>query len=83
MPNNAPQIKRDATAKLGAEIVLVGPGSDERKNKAEELAAQHGYAIVPPTTMKKSSPDKAPSAWKSSTICPKSKPSLPRWVVEV
>src|SRR5690349_1465300 len=48
MPNNAPQIKRDATAKLGAEIVLVGPGSDERKNKAEELATQHGYAIVPP-----------------------------------
>ena len=48
MPNNAPAIKREATAKLGAEIVLVGPGSDERKNKAEELAAQHGYVIVPP-----------------------------------
>lgn len=48
MPNNAPQIKREATAKLGAEIVVVGPGSDERKNKAEELAAQHGYIIVPP-----------------------------------
>ena len=48
MPNNAPQIKREATAKLGAEIVLVGPGSDERKSKAEELAAQHGYVIVPP-----------------------------------
>ncbi len=48
MPSNAPQIKRDATARLGAEIVLVGPGSDERKNKAEELAAQHGYVIVPP-----------------------------------
>ena len=48
MPNNAPQIKREATAKLGAEIVLVGPGSDERKARAEELAAQHGYAIVPP-----------------------------------
>lgn len=48
MPANAPQIKRDATARLGAEIVLVGPGSDERKNKAEELAALHGYAIVPP-----------------------------------
>src|SRR5579859_5414028 len=48
MPNNAPQIKREATAKLGAEIVLVGPGSDERKVKAEELAAQHGYVIVPP-----------------------------------
>jgi threonine dehydratase len=48
MPNNAPMIKREATAKLGAEIVLVGPGSDERKIKAEELAAQHGYVIVPP-----------------------------------
>jgi threonine dehydratase len=48
MPNNAPMIKREATGKLGAEIVLVGPGSDERKLKAEELAAQHGYVIVPP-----------------------------------
>lgn len=48
MPNNAPAIKRQATAKLGAEIVLVGPSSEERKLKAEELAAQHGYAIVPP-----------------------------------
>jgi threonine dehydratase len=48
MPNNAPQIKREATAKLGAEIVLVGPGSDERKIKAEELASQYGYVIVPP-----------------------------------
>jgi len=48
MPNNAPEIKRAATAKLGAEIVLVGPGSDERKTKAEQLAAEHGYVIVPP-----------------------------------
>jgi len=48
MPNNAPAIKREATAKLGAEIVVVGPGSDERKAKAEELAAQCGYVIVPP-----------------------------------
>ena len=48
MPNNAPTIKREATAALGAEIVLVGPGSAERQLKAEELAAQHGYVIVPP-----------------------------------
>ena len=48
MPNNAPTIKREATAALGADIVLVGPGSDERKAKAEELAAEHGYIIVPP-----------------------------------
>ena len=48
MPSNAPAIKREATAALGAEIVLVGPGSAERQRKAEELAAQHGYVIVPP-----------------------------------
>jgi threonine dehydratase len=48
MPNNAPAIKREATAALGAQIVLVGPGSSERQLKAEELAAQHGYVIVPP-----------------------------------
>jgi threonine dehydratase len=48
MPDNAPAIKREATAALGAEIVIVGPGSTERQAKAEELAAQHGYVIVPP-----------------------------------
>ena len=48
MPGNAPAIKREATAALGAEIVLVGPGSAERQLKAEELAAQRGYVIVPP-----------------------------------
>ena len=48
MPSNTPAIKRDATAALGAEIVLVGPGSLERQAKAEELAVRHGYAIVPP-----------------------------------
>jgi len=48
MPNNAPEIKRQATAALGAEIVLVGPSSDERMLKAQELAAEHGYVIVPP-----------------------------------
>ena len=48
MPNNAPTIKREATAALGADIVLVGPGSTERQLKAETLAAEHGYVIVPP-----------------------------------
>jgi threonine dehydratase len=48
MPNNAPAIKREATASMGAEIVLVGPGSLERQTKAEELAARYGYVIVPP-----------------------------------
>ena len=48
MPANAPAIKREATAALGAELVLVGPGSMERMQKAEQLAAEHGYVIVPP-----------------------------------
>jgi threonine dehydratase len=48
MPKNAPMRKREATQSLGAEIVLVGPGSEERQQKAEELARLHGYAIVPP-----------------------------------
>ena len=48
MPGNAPAIKRQATEALGAEIVIVGPASAERQLKAEELAAAHGYVIVPP-----------------------------------
>ena len=48
MPDNAPAIKREAAASMGAEIVLVGPGSLERQAKAEELAARYGYVIVPP-----------------------------------
>jgi threonine dehydratase len=48
MPGNAPKIKREGTAALGAEIVSVGPGSEERQHRAEELAAAHGYAMVPP-----------------------------------
>jgi threonine dehydratase len=48
MPRNAPKNKIEATKALGAEVVLVGPGSEERRLKAEELASQHRYAIVPP-----------------------------------
>jgi threonine dehydratase len=48
MPRNAPAIKRDATAALGAEVVFVGPSGVERQEKAEELAAQHGYVVIPP-----------------------------------
>jgi threonine dehydratase len=48
MPRSAPKVKMDATEALGAEIITVGAGSDERMKKAEELAEQHGYIIVPP-----------------------------------
>ncbi len=48
MPGNAPRNKVEATAALGAEIVTVGPSSEERRLRAEQLAAEHGYVIVPP-----------------------------------
>jgi threonine dehydratase len=48
MPSNAPLVKVKATRALGAEIVTVGPSSGERKAKAEQLAAEFGYVVVPP-----------------------------------
>jgi threonine dehydratase len=48
MPSNSPEVKKRATAALGAEIVEVGPASSDRKIKAEELEAAHGYIMIPP-----------------------------------
>lgn len=48
MPSNAPEVKKAATLALGAEVVEVGPASSERRLKAEELVAKHGYAMIPP-----------------------------------
>ena len=48
MPSNTPKTKIEATRALGAELVFVGPASSERQAKAEELAAKHGYAMIPP-----------------------------------
>ncbi|HWR34691.1 MAG TPA: threonine/serine dehydratase [Clostridia bacterium] len=48
MPRNAPKIKMQSTAALGAEIVTVGTASSERQQKAEDLAREHGYVIIPP-----------------------------------
>jgi len=48
MPRNAPEVKRAATEALGAEVIYVGPSGVERMVKAEELAVQHGYTMIPP-----------------------------------
>lgn len=48
MPTTAPAIKRDATAAFGAEIIFAGTTGVEREAKAEELAAEHGYVMIPP-----------------------------------
>ncbi|WP_153393988.1 threonine ammonia-lyase [Ornithinicoccus halotolerans] len=46
MPDTAPTVKLEATKRLGAEVVLV-PAS-EQATRSAELAAEHGYTIVPP-----------------------------------
>jgi threonine dehydratase len=48
MPRNAPRVKLEATAVLGAEVVPVGADSGERVRRAGELAVEHGYVPVPP-----------------------------------
>jgi len=48
MPGNAPPMKVENTARHGAEIVFVGPASSERQARAEELAREGGYVIIPP-----------------------------------
>jgi threonine dehydratase len=48
MPGNAPEVKLQATRAFGAEIVLVGPASEDRIHKAEELETELGLVPVPP-----------------------------------
>jgi threonine dehydratase len=48
MPRTAPKVKVEATRALGAEIVEVGPASEERIKKAEELEHERKLVPVPP-----------------------------------
>ena len=48
MPVNAPQIKRDGAARLGAEVILEGTTSTQRRVRAESIAAEENLTIVPP-----------------------------------
>jgi threonine dehydratase len=48
MPSDAPEIKRERVAADGAEIVVVGTASDERRVVAERIAAERGLAVIPP-----------------------------------
>ena len=48
MPTNAPAIKREGAERLGAEVVLEGTTSVERKARAERIAEEEGLAMVPP-----------------------------------
>jgi threonine dehydratase len=48
MPGDAPASKRERVAADGAEIVTVGPDSDERIQRAEEIARAENLTPVPP-----------------------------------
>jgi threonine dehydratase len=48
MPSNAPTIKRQRVESDGAEIVTVGPASDDRAAMARRLADEQGLVLIPP-----------------------------------
>ena len=48
MPSDAPAIKRERVAADGAQIVIVGNASEERREVAEAIAAERGLSIIPP-----------------------------------
>jgi threonine dehydratase len=48
MPSNAPPLKRMRTEADGAEVIIVGPDSDERKHRADEIARSRGLVLVAP-----------------------------------
>lgn len=48
MPRDAPPMKRARTQADGAEVIFVGNDSDERANKAAEIAKERGFVAVPP-----------------------------------
>ncbi|HXQ95874.1 MAG TPA: threonine/serine dehydratase [Candidatus Acidoferrales bacterium] len=48
MPSDAPRVKIERVRADGAEIVMVGPSSEERAQRAAELAERDGLAMVAP-----------------------------------
>jgi threonine dehydratase len=48
MPSDAPQIKRERVEADGAQVVIVGTASDERRQVAESIAAERSLSIIPP-----------------------------------
>lgn len=47
-PNTIDEVKAEAVENAGAELVRVGPTTDERKSRAEEIARERGWTVVPP-----------------------------------
>jgi threonine dehydratase len=47
MPTTAPAVKVEGAKRLGAEVILEGTKSTERQAKAEQIAAERGYVLIP------------------------------------
>ncbi|HZU12552.1 MAG TPA: threonine/serine dehydratase [Chloroflexota bacterium] len=48
MPEDAIPVKVENTRAWGAEVVFAGHTSLDRQERAEQLAAAHGYSVIPP-----------------------------------
>jgi threonine dehydratase len=48
MPTTAPRVKIDGARAFGAEVILTGTTSTERRARAEQEAASRGLTMVPP-----------------------------------
>jgi threonine dehydratase len=48
MPETAPQVKIDGVRRYGADVIIAGRTSQDRKDRAEAEAAARGLTIVPP-----------------------------------
>src|SRR5215218_127105 len=48
MPSDAPVIKRARVEADGAEVIVVGTASDERRLVAEAIASDRGLTVIPP-----------------------------------
>ena len=67
MPENSPKVKRDATAVLGAEIVLVGPASSSGSRRPKSWWRSSATRWFLLTTPHRSSPGKGRAGWRSSS----------------
>ena len=47
MPTTAPEVKQAGAKRLGAEVVLEGTSSTERKERAEKIAAAENLTMIP------------------------------------
>ncbi|MCS4510633.1 threo-3-hydroxy-L-aspartate ammonia-lyase [Xylophilus ampelinus] len=48
MPQDAPAVKIEATRGYGAEVVLYDRYTDDREQIGRDLAAKHGFTLIPP-----------------------------------